>query len=197
MEYKINEIFYSLQGEGARAGTANVFIRFADCDLACTFCDTEFQSYTKMTAFQIASKVVKLASVDGPLYVILTGGEPSLQYDEELRAALISVEVSLIAIETNGGTKLKGSVDFISCSPKVAEHVVASNFPEGIDELRYVRNIGQGIPDPKVNATHLFLSPQANGNKISMESLNHCISLVKSNPNWRLSVQQHKLWRVR
>ena len=195
MKYKINEIFYSIQGEGSRAGTANVFIRFAGCDLVCGFCDTEFESYTEMSGSEIRALVMKLMS--SPRTVILTGGEPTLQYDQELHDELRGAGVILIAIETNGGTKPKAFVDWVSCSPKVAEHVVATNYPEGLNELRYVRHPGQGIPQPKCKADNFFLSPEFRGNTLDAESLRHCIELVKSNPTWKLSVQQHKLWRVR
>ena len=196
MKYKINEIFYSLQGEGARAGTPNVFIRFAGCDLACTFCDTEFESYVEMTAEEIMDKVMRLAPPERS--VILSGGEPALQYDEDFHNALRGAGVTFIAIETNGGTKLpRGHVDWVSCSPKVAEHVVARNFPEGVDELRYVRHAGQGIPRPKASGTHLYLSPEFNGESLNRDSLKHCIKLIKENPEWKLSVQQHKFWGVR
>ena len=193
--YKINEIFYSIQGEGARAGSANVFIRFAGCDLACGFCDTEFESGRHMTAQEVADEALRLM----PRFpsVILTGGEPTLQYDEELSLAFQSREID-VAIETNGNNPLKAPVDWISCSPKVADHIVAKNFPKGMDEIRYVRHPGQGIPEARgITAINRFVSPQFRGEVLDRKSLEHCIRLVRANPLWRLSVQQHKLWRVR
>lgn len=196
MSYKINEIFYSCQGEGARAGSANVFIRFSGCDLTCSFCDTEFESGIERTAGWIADEVARLMPAE-PRAVILTGGEPTLQYDDALRDALVAVGVQTIAIETNGGTKPKAAVDWVACSPKVAEHVVAKNFPNGVNELRYVRHPGQGIPQPLVGAQHLYLSPEFRGDVLQKESLAWCIQLVKENPKWKLSTQNHKAWRVR
>lgn len=196
--YKINEIFYSVQGEGARAGSPNVFVRFAGCDLACGFCDTEFESGKPMTAQEIVTEALRLMPHNGPAScsVILSGGEPTLQYDEELSLALRSMDI-FTAIETNGNNPLKAPVDWVSCSPKVAEHVVAKNFPKGVDELRYVRHPGQSVPEPKVASKRFFLSPQFRGDRLDQESLAHCIALVKANPMWHLSVQQHKAWRVR
>ena len=199
MAYKINEIFYSIQGEGARAGTPNVFIRFSDCDLTCGFCDTEFKSGKEMTAKEIVSEVLELMPHKGPACssVILTGGEPSLQYDKELADLFKAMEI-YVAIETNGNNALKAPVDWISCSPKVADHVVAKNFPKGVDELRYVRHPGQSIPDCSlIAARRRFLSPQFDGDRLNRDSLTHCIKLVKENPHWELSVQQHKFWGVR
>jgi len=192
---KINEIFYSAQGEGARAGSANVFIRFAGCDLACTFCDTEFESGSEMSEKEIAATVARLMPT--PRAVILTGGEPALQYNQALHDELRGVGVTLIAMETNGGTAPAAPVDWVSCSPKVAEHVVAAKFPDGVQELRYVRHPGQAIPQPKVKAGYLYLSPEFKGNVLQRDSLRHCLELVKANPAWRLSIQQHKSWSVR
>lgn len=191
----VSEVFYSPQGEGARAGSANVFVRFQGCDLACGFCDTDFASGERLTAPQLAERVARL--MPAPRAVILTGGEPTLQYDQELHDALRGVGVETIAIETNGGTKPKAPVDWVSCSPKVAEHVVARNFPDGVSELRYVRHAGQPLPQPSVAAQHYYLSPQFNGDRLDRESLEWCVRLVKEVPRWKLSVQFHKLWRVR
>lgn len=193
--YLINEIFYSVQGEGARAGTPNVFVRFSGCDLTCAFCDTEFESGVAMSSSEIARQVMDLMPL--PRAVILTGGEPTLQYDQELHDSLRGVGVVTIAMETNGGTKPKAPVDWVCCSPKVAEHVVAANFPDGVSELRYVRHPGQGIPKPAAKAGRLFLSPEFRGDKLDQASLNHCVTLVKANPEWSLSIQMHKAWRVR
>jgi organic radical activating enzyme len=197
--YKINELFYSLQGEGSRAGTANVFVRFSGCDLACGFCDTEFESGKEMTAQEIVSEALRLMPHRGPAHcsVILTGGEPALQYDEELSRAFRSMDI-FVAVETNGNSPLKAPADWVSCSPKVADHVVARNFPKGVDEIRYVRHSGQSIPEAKgIPVRYRFVSPQFDGDRLDRASLAHCMALVLENPMWGLSVQQHKLWRVR
>ncbi len=196
MSYKVNEIFYSVQGEGARAGSADVFIRFGGCNLTCSYCDTDFESYFEMTAEEIAAQVAGF--MPEPRNVILTGGEPLLQYDRELFDALRDLaKVGLIACETNGSVAPKAHLDYIALSPKVAEHVLVKNFQFPVDELRYVRAVGQPLPRPKLKADHLFLSPRADGDMVGRENLEYCIGLVKSNPRWRLSVQQHKIWRVR
>ena len=131
--------------------------------------------------------------------LIWTGGEPANQLDEEIVQWFrenLNVGV-LQAIETSGVYPIPGNLDFVSVSPKCAEHVVAKNL-EGIliSELRYVRHSGQAIPNPKVEADHYFLSPHSDGNEINRENLRHCIDLVQANPSWRLSIQQHKVWGV-
>ena len=85
--YKVNEIFYSLQGEGFHTGKAAVFVRLSGCNLRCPFCDTDFSSFTLMTAAQIAERVFAY-STDADTLIVLTGGEPSLQADAALTEAL-------------------------------------------------------------------------------------------------------------
>lgn len=215
--YMVNEIFYSLQGEGMRAGTPNVFVRFSGCNLTCSAdgeagfdCDTEFASGRKMTANEIRNEIFKLDWIRSRYHqtdfvglgVILTGGEPALQVDEALLAELHDAKL-FIAIETNGTKALAPGIDWISCSPKSAEHTLRI---ERADELRYVRHAGQGIPRPIIEAANLLLSPAfetiegPNGEPLHRPlkgALEWCIGLVKENPRWRLSVQQHKTWRIR
>lgn len=193
--YMVNEIFYSLQGEGARAGTANVFVRFAGCNLTCKVeshgfdCDTEFTSGRKLTAQQI---VEEMAEVGGKsLNVILTGGEPLLQVDGAFIAVLKENHWH-IAIETNGSLPVPDGIDWVTVSPKVAEHAIQQR---DADEVKYVRSVGQGIPKTYVRATHKFLSPAWGPD--TERNLAYCIELIKENPEWKLSVQMHKLWSIR
>ena len=86
MSYRIKEIFYSIQGEGCHTGMAAVFVRFSGCNLRCPWCDTDFSTYVERTAEEIVAQVKQLQQQ--PCYVILTGGEPSLQVDETLITAL-------------------------------------------------------------------------------------------------------------
>lgn len=191
--YKINEIFYSIQGEGARTGTANIFIRFAECNLTCGFCDTEFESFKEMDFEAIIQECYKYNCKN----IIFTGGEPLLQLDKTL-IDLFKYRGYFLAVETNGSIKPPEGLDWITVSPKVAEHVVEKNFfPLLVDELKYVRHTGQEIPKPKIQASNYFISPMFNGNLIDSENLNHCIELVKKNPLWKLTMQYHKWWKIR
>jgi organic radical activating enzyme len=198
--YTVNEIFYSLQGEGVRTGTANAFVRFTGCNLTCRQethgfdCDTEFTSGRKMSAEEILAEVKRIG---GPCRsAILTGGEPGLQLDAVILSAFRDAGY-FIAIETNGTVSfetLAWLIDWISLSPKVAEHAVRQ--PKA-SELRYVRSHGQGIPKPSAEAEHYLISPAFDGDGLSRENLKWCIDLVKQNPKWRLSIQNHKSWAVR
>ena len=144
-QLKVSEIFYSLQGEGRRAGEASIFVRLAGCDLACSFCDTEFESRGVMTLKELHGRIGKVPG----RWIVWTGGEPTLQLTPEIIAHFKSLGYWQ-AIETNGNRPVPPGLDWVACSPKVAEHVLAKNIPEGVDELRYVRHAGQpGVPEPE------------------------------------------------
>lgn len=189
---KVNEIFYSLQGEGARAGEASIFIRLAGCDLACGFCDTEFVSGELMSLGAILAQIRDYPS----RWIIFTGGEPMLQ----LKAGQVVFFQRMgfkVAIESNGNHPIPRVLDWIVVSPKVAEHVLAKNFPNGVDELRYVRHAGQpGVPEPQIKALSHFLSPVFKGDQPDPVNMRHCIDLCLKHPTWKLSLQLHKLWKI-
>lgn len=203
--YSVNEIFFSLQGEGARAGTPNVFVRFSGCNMRCDVaagekspggfaCDTEFESGRAMKGSQIVVSALKLAPKAG-VGVIFTGGEPALQLDKALVDSLRKAGFGPLCIETNGTIDVGPlGLDWISLSPKVAEHAVRV---KSCDEIRYVRGNGQGIPRPAAKAARKFISPAFSGDSLDAGTLRWCIDLVKSNPDWALSVQQHKTWGIR
>ena len=118
--YRVNDIFYSLQGEGRNTGRAAVFVRFAGCNLRCPFCDTEFDSFTEMTADDILC-----SHASGPwpyprsipLMAVLTGGEPTLQVDEAL-VDLLHQHGYYVAMESNGTRPAPRNLDWLTVSPK-------------------------------------------------------------------------------
>ncbi len=190
---RVNEIFYSLQGEGARKGSANIFVRFAECNLKCNFCDTEFESYRELDLEDMLLECKQFPCKN----IIFTGGEPLLQLTE-LVIKTFKRAGYYLAVETNGTITPPRGLNWITVSPKVAEHVVSKRFHGvHIDELKYVRNRSQGIPQPKLTADHYFISPEFDGDYPSENNIKHCIKLVKENPEWRLSLQEHKLLKIR
>jgi len=197
VSYRINEIFYSLQGEGRRAGEPSVFVRFSGCNLACAIathgfnCDTEFTSGRSMTGEEILAEVQRVGG--RCKWVVLTGGEPTLQLDD-LLVDLLHANEFMLAIETNGSNAIPMHLDWVCVSPKGAEHTLQQLTA---DEVKYVRRHGQGIPKPSVKATHKLISPAFDEGSIQEETLQWCIQLTKENPEWKLSMQQHKLWKVR
>ena len=118
--YKINEVFYTLQGEGAHSGIPAVFVRFSGCNLRCPWCDTEFSEFTEMTADEIVREALSLYDIPNERrkMLVLTGGEPSLQVDAPLIDALHQAGF-YICIETNGTRPLPDGIDWITCSPKM------------------------------------------------------------------------------
>lgn len=201
--YTINEIFYSPQGEGVRAGTMNVFVRFAGCNLQCRMergplspggfdCDTEFVSGRKLTGEQILAEVQEVGGACRN--VIFTGGEPGLQLDRDL-VSLFHAAGYYLAVETNGTVDLAGlDLDWITCSPKVAEHALKLTTAS---EVKYVRGHGQGIPRPRIQAQYKLLSPAFDAHQPDQRAFRWVLQLLKENPDWRLSVQLHNLWAVR
>lgn len=196
--YSVNEVFYSLQGEGLRAGTPNLFVRFAGCNLTCKRethgfdCDTEFTGGRSMTADEIV--LVCQATGGKCLNIILTGGEPLLQVDADLIAKLKDAHYSL-AVETNGTQAVPaGWFEWVTVSPKVAEHALVVH---DADEVKYVLHDGQALPKSRVRAGAYLVSPACGPDGFDPKTLAWCIEQVKAHPSWRLSLQQHKLWGIR
>jgi 7-carboxy-7-deazaguanine synthase len=199
MNLNVSEIFYSLQGEGARAGTPTIFIRLQGCKakMACYAlgikCDTEFESGKEMSLLDIDHWITDHAK--GCKEITWTGGEPLDQLNEII-IKKFSEAGYFQAIETSGLHPIPTGLDFVCISPKVAEHVVKKNAPNGVNELRYVRHAGQSIPQPSITADHYWISPHSDGFTINTDNMKHCINLCLQNPPWKLSVQQHKLWNI-
>ena len=199
MNLRISEIFYSLQGEGERIGTPTVFIRTSGCKAknACYAlgikCDTEFESGKDITIEEIYQWLQINASQCKE--ITWTGGEPLDQLTNEI-TAYFKDKGYYQAIETSGLKPCVENIDFICVSPKVAEHVIAKNFSNRVTELRYVRHKGQDIPQPSIKALHYWLSPHSDGFNINSENLKHCIDLCIKNGQWKLSLQNHKIWNI-
>lgn len=179
MSYHVNEIFYSLQGEGFYTGTPCVFLRFSGCNRACPFCDTDFAAYTTMSADEILEAVCRYPS----RRVVCTGGEPLLQLDDCLIDRLHNAGF-IIAVETNGSLPVPSGVDWVTCSPK-PQHLAIDR----IDELKILfdgsdpENIREILPPAK----HLFLQP------VSCSNTAEVVEYILLHPHWRLSLQTHKL----
>jgi organic radical activating enzyme len=199
MKLDVSEKFYSLQGEGIRTGTPTFFIRLKGCKAknACyqlgIRCDTEFESGESITLEELSEWMAKVNPVCEE--ITFTGGEPLDQLTAE-HIDYFKKRGYYICIETSGLHKAPENIDFVCVSPKVAEHVIKKNFPNGVNELRYVRHEGQSIPNPLITAEHYYLSPHSDGFTINPDNVKHVIELCLNNPKWKLSIQDHKLWNI-
>jgi 7-carboxy-7-deazaguanine synthase len=211
MGYSVKELFYTLQGEGANVGRPAVFCRFAGCNLwsgreedrataVCRFCDTDFVGTDGADGgrFEAAAHLAAAVSAlwpeqaGGRPFVVCTGGEPLLQLDEALIAALHRAEFE-IAVETNGTQAAPAGIDWICVSPKAgADWLLRTG-----DELKLI--YPQAGIDPaameSLEFRHFFLQPMdgADGARNTLLAIDYCLR----HPRWRLSLQTHKVVGIR
>lgn len=209
MTYSVKEIFYTLQGEGANAGRPAVFCRFAGCNLwsgleedretaICQFCDTDFvgsegENGGKYTsARDIASKVVDLwpggKDLSGKPLVVCTGGEPLLQLDEVLVEEFHRAGFE-VAVETNGTRTPPPGLDWVCVSPKAGAELVLKRG----DELKLIHPQVGAEPElfAALDFRHFFLQPMDGPDREHNTHL--AIRYCLSHPQWRLSLQTHKM----
>lgn len=186
--YRVNEIFYSLQGEGFWTGTPMVFVRLSGCNLRCPFCDTDHGSFKEMTADAIVAEALRVGG--SCRRICLTGGEPALQADGPLLEAFHDAGYS-VNMETNGTRNLPEGVDWITLSPKEGGKVVLHK----ADELKLVLSPGvDPMPWMSFPATWHFLQPCDLRGVINTQQT---IAYILAHPGWRLSLQTHKLLDIR
>lgn len=193
---RVNEIFYSIQGEGAHSGEAAIFVRFSGCNLKCPFCDTDHQPYQDLTEEEIVRQVTEYPAK----LVVITGGEPTLQLTESLVDKLHEAGKT-VAIETNGTRPVPHNVDWITVSPKAAYlGEVARPVIKTADEVKIVLDGIHTYDDPTfgITAAHYCVQPCDTGDaQRNREITDLCIDFVKDNPAWRLSLQTQKILNVR
>ena len=185
---KVNEIFYSLQGEGFYTGTPAVFLRLSRCNLRCGFCDTDHFDGTEMAEGEVLERVLRFPS----RHIVITGGEPSLQLTDSLVEILHNAGF-FIQVETNGTNPLPEDVDWVTCSPKAHAPVRLRR----IDELKVVYT-GQDVEEIANNyaAMHYFLQPCASPQYEGGSNTAATVAYILDNPHWRLSLQTHKLIHI-
>ena len=196
---RVNDIFYSLQGEGRNTGRAAVFVRFSGCNLRCSFCDTDFSSFREMTSDEIIKEISQYPA----RFVVLTGGEPTLQvtvaFVNQLHEAGFEV-----AIETNGTLPIPENIDWVTVSPK-GSPFSTSPLGEGYvgrkaDEIKVIFD-GKinpedylSFPQEGISEVFFYLQPCDVGDPVrNKEIVDACVAYIKEHPQWRLSLQTHKL----
>lgn len=193
---KINEIFYSLQGEGAHTGVPSVFVRFSGCNLRCPFCDTRHEEGVLMSDSDIVSAVSRYPA----RWIILTGGEPSLFIDSEFVSLLKRETGKKIAIETNGTHSVPADVDWVTVSPKTGI-CGGGDRPLLVDRADEVKVVDCGQPlDPYMSLpcvtakTRFYLQPcHVEDDRQSAANTAATLQRVLENPDWTLSLQTHRL----
>lgn len=179
---KINEIFYSLQGEGYHTGTPAVFVRFSGCNLKCPFCDTRHEEGVQMSDDEILEEVGKYPATT----VILTGGEPSLWIDRAF-IDLLHRAGKYVCIETNGTRPLPDNIDWVTCSPKQGGALRITR----MDEVKVVYEGQELAAYEQLPARYFFLQP------CSCLNTKETVECVMRHSKWRLSLQTHKLIDIR
>lgn len=191
--YRVNEIFYSLQGEGRWAGRAAVFIRFSGCNLKCPFCDTDFSSYAQMSAREIIDTIKQY----GCNFVVLTGGEPTLQVENPFIDALHEAGFE-VAMETNGTRDVPSHVDWVTVSPKQAYVENGKVWVTTASEVKVVMDETHEPSDFSINALHYYVQPCDTADPVRNRTIiEKCVEWVKLHPKWTLSLQQQKILKVR
>lgn len=216
--YAVKELFPTLQGEGAHAGRAAVFCRFAGCNLwsgreedrataICQFCDTDFigsdgfggDKFDNAISLAEAIETAWRSTSAGPYqrYIVFTGGEPLLQLDDELIAALHQKGFA-VAIETNGTIKVPKGVDWVCVSPKAGSDLIVLQ----ADELKLVIPQQNHVDLEKIMSRfekmdyrNRFLQPMDGQGLRNNTEL--AVSLCQKRPLWRLSLQSHKFIGIR
>ena len=209
MKYRIKEIFFTQQGEGKNTGKDFIFVRFSGCNLwsgqekhrasaICKFCDTDFYGTDginggKYQAKELIKKIKSLwISADSQIRVVLTGGEPLLQVDKGLINAL-KTENIYIAVETNGTLEAPDGIDWICMSPKANTEI----------KLRKGSEVKVVYPQKNLNPDNFNVLDFKNFYIQPMDSENYednvsqSVKFCMQNPNWKLSLQTHKILGIR
>lgn len=194
---RVNEIFYSLQGEGRHSGTAAVFVRLSGCNLRCPFCDTDHSGHTEMSEEQIAGAVSRWPAPT----VVITGGEPLLQLTPTL-VELLHHAGKQVHVETNGTIApdelTAGALDWITVSPK---DQFCRNARLSIQRIDEIKAVYQPATDPSRYESLtdcLYLQPCDTGDPRQNAAVTAAtINYIKEHPKWKLSLQTQKILNVR
>lgn len=191
---KVNEIFYSIQGEGRFTGTASVFIRFSGCNLNCDFCDTIHKPFKEISEDEILEEVKKYPTK----HVIITGGEPYLQLTQSLIEKLHDCN-KFIQVETNGTINKEDlNIDWVTCSPKFQFCQNAELKLKKIDELKVVYTGQDLTPYELIDAKEYYLQPcnMHDHDEENKEIISKIINYIKSDSKWKLSLQTQNILKV-
>ena len=188
-QLKVNEIFYSIQGEGVRIGTPNIFIRLSGCNLKCSFCDTEHNSFEIYSIDKLYKHIQKYNCKN----IIWTGGEPLLQLTEDV-VIFFKQKGYFQAIETNGTLPIIKGLDFISVSPKTFNLKIKK-----CDEVKYLIPFWDLHKLPMIKANYYFICPVNYRENLNIKNIKKCIQnvLKRGDGKWRINIQLHKILKIK
>lgn len=200
---KVNEIFYSLQCEGYRAGTPAIFIRLDGCNLNCSFCDTAKAKgnnchTTLLSLYSLENLAAEIARYPCK-NIIWTGGEPALQLTHKVVLFFNNLGY-FQAVETNGLLKLPPNLAYISCSPKTPANTIC--YENTYDEMRFVYPFPEKVileefrGLSRLRIKRMYISPMFDGDKMVPRNVLDAVLFVLQNPSYNLSVQIHKLINI-
>lgn len=191
MTLSINDLFFTVQGEGCNVGRSALFVRMPFCNLKCSWCDTSFNSF-KETA---PEDFVRFAKSQPTRFAVITGGEPTMHKHTPKVIALLKDIGYRLAIETNGNFPIPAGIDWVCVSPKRdAQYRIDPDAFGKADEFKYVVDDGfdfsilhrHDLPSKAA----LWLSPEFGNMKANVETI---LDYIKTDPRWRLNLQTHKL----
>lgn len=196
-QYRIVEIFESLQGEGYNTGMPAIFIRLGKCNLACSWCDTDYLKFEMMNLNDILGRLKNYIAPN----IIITGGEPTIQPHLDILLAALKEKGYRLYVETNGLNAVSKQFDFIATSPKVCyAEKYQQKCIESADEVRIVTD-GDVVDfcqeiEQKIEAQYYYLSPCEQNGVMNIYETIRQIGILNSRVNkkvhWQLSVQTHK-----
>lgn len=196
MEKKIqlNDLFWTLQGEGFWTGRRALFVRFPYCNYDCPWCDTEYNTYKEWTT----EDFLKFADQEKSRFAVLTGGEPIMHKHLEVVVALLKEKNFYVACETNGSFSVPEGIDFVTISPKYYSKNFDKYFvhPENFKKCNEWKYVVDDKFDFAILKRHEFvpgvrysLSPEFSNMKKNLDKI---VSFIQENPKWSLSLQTHK-----
>lgn len=197
-EIPLMEQFYSIQGEGYHSGRAAYFIRFAGCDVGCTWCDVKDSWDAEKHALVSIASIMAEVKASGTDFVVITGGEPTM-YDLHPLTTALKLENIEIAIETSGAYPITGQIDWICLSPKKFKMPLLENYAKAHElkmiafnnhDFKWALELGTKVN----NDCQKFIQPEWDSQD---DILPKVIDFVKSNINWQISLQTHKFLNVR
>lgn len=195
---RINDLFWTFQGEGHFSGRRALFVRMPFCNLNCSWCDTSFNNWKKITKEDFA----KVAQEEKSRFAVLTGGEPSINKDSPKVIEWLKEMDFFIAIETNGTFKVPSGIDFVTLSPKSdADFYV---HPETVPRVSELKLVVDRYFDPEVAkrlynelimySPYFTLSPEFNELETNFKTIEE---FIKENPQWKYSLQTHKWLKIK